>query len=434
MEELFTNQNYYNNIRIFPLQQTNGNELKNLDIFQISLETKIWETVENNKIDENVFWQSTYDSQIENELYMELESWKNRIEPFHINDLWREIKKRYNPFEYVYSPTPNVNMCVSKYHPISRSFFKLWEILHDFEQDVRNESQWIVANLAEGPGGFMDCITNYRRNPADLLYGITLPPEKDEIPSWNKIENKRKRIQNKGSYIIEYGNIYYLSHIQRYRKNFANNKADYVTADGGFDYSSDFNHQEQQSYRMILSEFIISISIQKVGGNFVLKVFDILTTFTQKIIYLLTLYYDQVYIVKPYTSRSANSEKYIYCRGFRGIQERKIREWLQLITQWSYIDQMNEENLKNDNNRTNEVVNLLGITIPQTLKEQLVQYNIQYINEQKKYIQFIIHKAESGQNLSYEYNHQQIQNAIWWCHHYQLEISNYYQRYIKDPS
>ena len=34
-------------------------------------------------------------------------------------------------------------------------------------------------------------------------------------------------------------------------------------------------------------------------------------------LYLLTMLYDQVYYCKPHTSRYANSEKYIICKGFR---------------------------------------------------------------------------------------------------------------------
>ena len=34
-------------------------------------------------------------------------------------------------------------------------------------------------------------------------------------------------------------------------------------------------------------------------------------------IYFLSLCYDEVYIIKPSTSRSANSEKYVVCKGFK---------------------------------------------------------------------------------------------------------------------
>ena len=41
--------------------------------------------------------------------------------------------------------------------------------------------------------------------------------------------------------------------------------------------------------------------------------------------YLLSSLYKQVYIVKPNTSRLANSEKYIVCKGFKNYPEKLIK-------------------------------------------------------------------------------------------------------------
>ena len=57
--------------------------------------------------------------------------------------------------------------------------------------------------------------------------------------------------------------------------------------------------------------------MQQWGGNFVVKVFDCFTSGTIDIIYLLNMLYDKVHIIKPYTSRYANSEKYIVCKFFK---------------------------------------------------------------------------------------------------------------------
>ena len=56
--------------------------------------------------------------------------------------------------------------------------------------------------------------------------------------------------------------------------------------------------------------------MQKKGGCFILKIFDIFSKLTVDILYLLSCLYDEVYVTKPNTSRLANSEKYIVCRNF----------------------------------------------------------------------------------------------------------------------
>ena len=95
------------------------------------------------------------------------------------------------------------------------------------------------------------------------------------------------------------------------------NKMNLITADGGLDFCDTFEMQEKNMLRLIYTEIIYALSLQKKGGNFVLKIFDIFLTQTLQYIYLLSLCYDEVYIVKPSTSRSANSEKYVVCKNFK---------------------------------------------------------------------------------------------------------------------
>ena len=95
------------------------------------------------------------------------------------------------------------------------------------------------------------------------------------------------------------------------------NSIDYITGDGGFDFSFDFNNQEQSSYKLIFSQIIYAIIMQKKNGIFILKIFDIFKYKTVELIFLLSNFYDTMYIYKPHTSRIANSEKYIICKNYK---------------------------------------------------------------------------------------------------------------------
>jgi hypothetical protein len=101
---------------------------------------------------------------------------------------------------------------------------------------------------------------------------------------------------------------------------------DIITADGGIDVSIDFNKQEQLVSKLIISEVIYAITMQKKGGHFVLKIFDIFSKLTVDLLYLLSSTYAEVYITKPHTSRLANSEKYIICKNFLLDSSLKIAE------------------------------------------------------------------------------------------------------------
>lgn len=232
---------------------------------------------------------------------------------------WDNIKKYTNTYEYIHTIIPNTKHSVSKIKPISRAFFKLVEICNTFkllnQYDVSSINGFF---LAEGPGGFIEAITYMRNNKDDKYYGMTLISEDDgNIPGWDKIEV----LLNNDNIIIETGadntgNMLSPDNFEHCYKNYKNSM-DIVTADGGFDFSIDFNQQEQMASKLILTEILYAIIMQKKGGSCIIKMYDTFTKLSVDIIYFLSSFYNTTYITKPYTSRSANSERYIVCKGFK---------------------------------------------------------------------------------------------------------------------
>ena len=109
----------------------------------------------------------------------------------------------------------------------------------------------------------------------------------------------------------ETGDLYNVENIKYFAKLFSEKKADLVTGDGGFDFSDDYSNQEVLAFRLIFCEIVAGLSILKRGGNMVIKLFDLFHFASIDIVYILAYYFDKLHIVKPFTSRSANSEKYI---------------------------------------------------------------------------------------------------------------------------
>ena len=90
---------------------------------------------------------------------------KAMIDRPQYNVPWDVYKRLTNPYEFVHMTSnrhrKSENMAMV--NPISRSFFKLWEMLTDFSL-LRERTPVQTAHLAEGPGGFIDAIRYYRRN------------------------------------------------------------------------------------------------------------------------------------------------------------------------------------------------------------------------------------------------------------------------------
>jgi 23S rRNA U2552 (ribose-2'-O)-methylase RlmE/FtsJ len=161
----------------------------------------------------------------------------------------------------------------------------------------------------------------------DRYYGMTLINDDPICPGWKKtrtfLENHPNIIIESGSdktgNLISFDNFIHCA--TKYR-----NKMEIITADGGFDFSVDFNNQETMATQLILCEVFYALAMQKQGGTFILKIFDVFHKATIDILYLLCYYYNNVSIMKPHTSRIANSEKYIVCQGFKISHSGKIIE------------------------------------------------------------------------------------------------------------
>jgi len=356
--------------------------------------------------------------------FKRLSFYKSKIDELDDTNDWDESKKISNLYELIYLPNKKFKSdSISRYEPLSRSYFKLWEIINDFNL-LNVESNLKFASIAEGPGGFIESIINYRKkyNVKDTLHAITLKSINKDIPGWNKATNFLKKNQN---VFISYGadntgNIYNVENIKHFRKNF-NGDAYIVTADGGFDFSVDFNKQEQMSYRIIFCEIIMALSIQQKGGHFVCKFFDMYTKITLSFLYLLISFYDEVHITKPLTSRPANSEKYIVCKGFKGIEESYLNKLYIIVKSWELIEQ----------NKFN-IDQIFG-NIPDLFYEKIKLYNTKYFNIQisniDKTLEYINKKSDKSRDKQVK---KQVTAAFSWCKNYRCKI-NYNSCYLDKP-
>ena len=186
---------------------------------------------------------------------------------------WDKNKKYNNMYEYIYTSSNNVNN-ISNFYPISRSYFKLIEMMYRFELlSYINHSDIIC--LCEAPGGFIQCINKlaeYHDYHINNIHTITLISDSTYIPYWsNHIMNDP--LVNIHTGVDGTGDIFKLTNVLKFIKDIPR-KSMLITGDGGFDYSIDYNKQEQLSYPLIYSEIMIALSSQKDGGIFICKIFS----------------------------------------------------------------------------------------------------------------------------------------------------------------
>ena len=322
----------------------------------------------------------------------------------HISN-WDNSKKYTNPYEFIHTNVPNTKNSICKIKPISRAFFKLIEIYNTHHLLPSTEREIRTFHLAEGPGGFIEATTYLRNNPNDLYYGMTLLEEKNiNVPGWNQVDFLLKKYPNIKllNGVNNKGDLYNENNLKYIINNFSNSM-DIITGDGGFDFSADFNKQENTAFRLIFTQVIYALVMQKKGGHFVLKIFDIFEECTIDILYLLNTFYEKVIIMKPYTSRYANSEKYIICKNFKyesindlhskfigilkffnGLDFDKycVESILNIPIQHYYTNCINEINAILGHQQIENILNTIKI-ITHKDKKQEKMYNLKCQNVQK---------------------------------------------------
>tara|TARA_A100001015_G_scaffold48600_1_gene53691 strand:- start:987 stop:2159 length:1173 start_codon:yes stop_codon:yes gene_type:complete len=355
-----------------------------------------------------------------------LQKYLTEIEKFSISewDLYRDLCNDYefiginkNQIEKLKKLTKVEIITILKFKPLTRAYFKLWEILHNFEFIPKNISCTNVclmsSNLAEAPGGWINAIIDYEKkyNPNQLskhkLIGISLKSSlKFNLKEHNYLKKFNQQIEI--NYGLGDGDLTNPKNILEYAKRFKNNKAHIVTADGGIG-GDNYNDKEYLNSKLIFGEIIAALMVQKIDGNFVLKTYSLYTNLSIQLLNILQNYYQEVYITKPVTSRPANDELYLVCLKFKGINTAESNELIKILTTWN--------NLKSNQ----YLVSILESN--QTIKE-ISNFNKKYTKIQIENLKKILNSQNMTQKEMKLQIDKMYKNAKDWYQKYNIK-SNY---------
>lgn len=360
-------------------------------------------------------------------LHSTLNKCKNQITQYYSNRKWEQCKKYTNEYELVFTTCPEFPG-IASYTPISRSFFKLWEMLFDYATELGSDRRTPMRAmfLAEGPGGFMESFAKFRSDHVpdvvDELHGITLLSRYRNVPTWKtqalaRIPRHTIRIHRGEDGT---GDLYRVANIDHLVDSVGASSCHFVTADGGFDFSGDFNNQEQSSTRLITAEVYAALRLQASGGCFVLKIFDVHANATMRLLAALCGCYRDVRIVKPLTSRPANSEKYVMCTDYSGADSKSARAVLSALR--TACEEGGAPSAVDA--RLIEV----DVLITRDLLRDVVEYNCHYITRQICYISRTIllimqDQARTCKQQRADRVRLQLQKSLRWCHKYKIPLN-----------
>ena len=328
-------------------------------------------------------------------ILMTLHRLKNRIDDMDHQNTWDEYKKITNPYEFVFlSLARRMQYSVAKKIPLSRSYYKMIEIWQSLCLADSIPSTFVTAHSAEGPGGFIEAIVDISAKIGYTLQGslaMTLKSTDKNIPGWKK---SQAFLHKNPSVEITYGadstgNLYNLENHATFKQILATKssggKAHLYTADGGFDFTNVLNP-------------------------------------TLEMLYITTRHFREWTIAKPKTSRAANSERYLVCRGYLGPQEESLRVFARALQQ-------------------KEGKNILSFLNADTHKEKEYQdfereiiyfqelFSVYQIEAIKRTLRIIETKTNA---ILKEQISENVTRSTEWCNQHGIEINEFYKEHTPE--
>ena len=258
---------------------------------------------------------------------MALQAAKQRISVLEANKRWELVKKMVNPYEMVYThEDTHFHPSIAIIKPLSRSYFKLiemLEVLQFFDKLPKQTPKIRTAHIAEGPGGFIQAIVDITERNKKILQAataMTLKPTDQRVPGWRRASSF---LHNHQEVRLHYGadgtgDVYNRANQDSFVDATTSN-VNLFTADGGFDFSINYDIQEQKVYNLLTCSATTGLRCLSVGGSMVLKLFDICSESTMILIALMGRCFTEWTLYKPALSRPCNSERYFLGRGFKGL-------------------------------------------------------------------------------------------------------------------
>ncbi|NWR70974.1 CMTR1 methyltransferase, partial [Centropus unirufus] len=287
----------------------------------------------------------------------------------------RRARTRSNPYEMIRGVF-FLNRAAMKMANMDHVFDYMFTNPKDFHGvspliKERDAELLYFADVCAGPGGFSEYVL-WRRKWHAKGFGMTLKGPNDfKLEDFYSASSELFEPYYGEGGIDGDGDITRPENITAFR-NFVLDNTDhkgvhFLMADGGFSVEGQENLQEILSKQLMLCQFLTALSIVRTGGHFVCKTFDLFTPFSVGLIYLLYCCFERVCIFKPVTSRPANSERYVICKGLKlGIDD--VRDYLFTVN-------IRLNQLRNSDVDVNLIVPLNVIKGDQDFCDYIVQSN-----------------------------------------------------------
>jgi len=309
-------------------------------------------------------------------LRKKLENVKHKFSKINL-DQYYKINKKNNPYNNIIPILKNI----LKTENISNAFMKYYELLNYLPQ-YKNITAFFIAEL---PGsGIIATKTFCERSNIKFDWFansyVDLDIKTTHLGDTYELLRNNPRKWLLGTFsdgdITTLDNIRSITQNIKYKNKF--NDINLITADGADDLSQDYSLEEEKNYPIILGECLLMLLNLSINGNAFIKFFTLTTYNTINLLYMLCYYFESVFITKPVTSKSANSEIYVVCINRNNKNFSKEKYFKIYYKQDLFIDKFN---------------------IPETFLKELLKIETELINNQTSALDFALSLKEVNINI-----------------------------------
>lgn len=302
---------------------------------------------------------------------------KIELEYAHITNIVRDCEKLRGRKGFIYN----------KYNGeiVTNAWLKMYELCCKYLDPILKDGGVLESfHLAEAPGNFLLAINHYIKvNYPDIRWTWTANTYNVKFYKNTKYFEDKYNIAKQYPHKWDYGcdkdgDITSHFNIAEYEKKYKNNNIKFITSDAKcVKKEIDFNNEELINIPVQVGQILNGLFLLKKGGTMILKHFTFLEAQSVCLLLLVKIYFEKVFIVKPISSKPANSETYLVCVNYKKYPT--IHQKNKLLNYMNYIRNLNNKDgcptlFKNciPVKLLNEIINI---------SEKLCETQIKYINK-----------------------------------------------------